>query len=530
MTPVEWTQKLAVPRRVGVAALVPWSLLAGLLLVLFYETLASMAQVWATSATYGHGFLIPPIAAYLVWRRRAALAACPIRPSPWGLAALAGAGLVWLAGDLATVNVLAQFGLVGMLQATVLAAFGWPVVRVALFPLAYLLLAVPFGDFVVPPLQTLTAIYTVDLLRLSGIPVYLEDWRFVIPGGAFLVAEACAGARYLLACLALGLLICELMFRRWWKRFVFFALALAVPIVANVVRAYGIVMLAHLSDFEIAVGVDHLIYGWLFLSFVTAILIVLALWLSDREAGPAPAAGASGAVEAGSSAPRGRLTGMVVLAALSLVVLRGYGAWAEVPGQAVGLSAPAQVGAWTRAKTGTPPWRGDFPGADAQGAWTYKHKDVTHGDRRRVILYVAAYTHDRRGAELVAARNSLLGDPDAWIERRGHAAVPEAKAGLGAWPVPAALRFRAPGAVAPRLVWYWYRIGDTLTTNPARAKLAMLRAKLLGGDTRAAVVALSPGDPANDPEGAPAALADFARVLDPAALLRSAGARERGEN
>ena len=512
MTPVDWTQKLARTRGAELAAPLAGLLLAGLVLALFHETLASMVRVWANSATYGHGFLIPPIAAYLAWRRRAVLAACPIRPALWGLAALAAAGGVWLVGEVAAVSVLAHFGLVGMLQATVLAAFGWPMTRAALVPLAYLLLAVPFGDFVVPPLQTLTAIYTVDLLRLSGIPVYLEDWRFVIPGGAFLVAEACAGVRYLLACLALGLLICDVLLRRWWARITFLALVIAVPIGANVLRAYGIVMLAHLSDFEIAVGVDHLIYGWLFLSFVTAILIVLALWLSGG-AGGAPAVTAAASAGQG---PRSRARGapVLLLAAAGLVLLRGYAAWAESPGAPVALAEPpVQVGAWQRSAE-PPAWRGDYPGADVQGAWTFVR------DGQRLTLFLAAYTHDRPGAELVAARNSLLGDPDAWVEHRGRAAaLSESANGLGSWPLPAALRFRAPGAVEPRVVWYWYRVGETLTTNPAQAKLLMLRAKLLGGDTRAAVVALSHPDA----EAAPALLTDFARHLAPGALFRAPG-------
>ena len=77
-------------------------------------------------------------------------------------------------------------------------------VRRILFPLAYLLFAVPLGDFLVGPLQDVTAVFTVWALQLTGIPVYLEGRFFYIPTGAFEVAEACSGIRYLIASLALG--------------------------------------------------------------------------------------------------------------------------------------------------------------------------------------------------------------------------------------------------------------------------------------------------------------------------------------
>lgn len=488
------TWQAAAARRPAVAA---WAVSVLAILGLFYETAWSLLQVWTTSATYGHGLLIVPIAVFLAWRRRQALARARVQPSAVGVAALAVAALVWLPAELAEVAVVQHLALVAMLQASVLAVLGWAVARILLFPLAYLLLAVPFGEFAVAPLQTLTAEYTVDLLRLSGIPVYMENWRLQIPGGAFLVAEACAGVRYLLACLALGFLFWDLLVHGWWRRLAILALAAAVPIVANVVRAYGIVMIAHLSDFQIAVDVDHVIYGGIFLSLVTLLLIALAIALRDIPA-HAPATGSAPDIASASDALTGADAGARVYAttlALAIALLlgaRAAGAWASLPPpgpHAVALEIPAQLGPWARVAAPAAGWTGDFPGADGQATWQYRDGD------RRVTVFAAYYAYERAGAELVSSTNSLLGDPDNDLQfvTRVPAA---AEAGL---PYARALRIAGPAQPEELVVWSWYLTSHGVTVDPLRTKLNLLTSKLLGRSTSGLKVAIAtPVEPDGD--------------------------------
>jgi exosortase/archaeosortase family protein len=199
----------------------------------------------------------------------------------------------------------------------------------------------------IEPLQWLTAQYTTELVRLSGVPVHLDGWFMTIPGGTFHVAEACAGVRYLLACLAFGLLVCDLFFRRAWKVVAYVALTFAVPVVANVLRAYGIVMLAHLSDFEIAVGVDHLIYGYVFLSLVTVILIGIALAMRDPEARRRDFTDALGEPEAKKPSVGGRRAVALVALLVLLGGVRGYAYTVAPPADGaseVDLLAPTSEG------------------------------------------------------------------------------------------------------------------------------------------------------------------------------------------
>src|SRR5262249_51201448 len=123
-----------------------------------------------------------------------------------------------------------------------------------------------------PPLMEQTANFTIGALRLSGIPVYREGLFFTVPSGSWSVVEACSGLRYLMASLTLGFLYAYLTYRTLYRRIAFIAPSIVVPLVASWIRAYMIVMIGHLSHMELAVGVDHLLYGWLFFGIVIAIL------------------------------------------------------------------------------------------------------------------------------------------------------------------------------------------------------------------------------------------------------------------
>jgi exosortase A len=242
------------------------------------ETTLSTLAIWLRSDTYAHGFLIFPISAYLIWTRRRELLRIQPKPSLLGLIVLAGLGFSWLLADSAEVLVASQYALVAMVPALVWAILGTHVGIAILFPLLFLLFAVPVGEFLLPPMMNFTADFTVAALRITGIPVFREGNFFSVPSGSWSVVEACSGLRYLIASLTLGCLFAYLTYRTVWRRVAFIALSIVVPIIANGFRAYLIVMIGHLSNNKLATGVDHVIYGWVFFGFV----MLLLFWVGSR--------------------------------------------------------------------------------------------------------------------------------------------------------------------------------------------------------------------------------------------------------
>src|SRR5690606_9218877 len=140
------------------------------------------------------------------------------------------------------------------------------------------------GDELVPALQMITAKISIILIEWSGIPAEIDGVFIDTPAGLFEVAEACSGVKFLVAMIALGALVCNLCFRSWWRRVLFMLLAIVVPIVANGVRAWGIIYIAQSRGVEFAAGVDHIVYGWICLAVVIAILLGLGWRFFDRAA------------------------------------------------------------------------------------------------------------------------------------------------------------------------------------------------------------------------------------------------------
>jgi len=266
----------------------PWiGIFAGLVILAatFRPEEAAAFSVWSTSTAYGHCFLILPIALWLLWERRAAAAAYPPQPVGWPVFAAPLLAAAWLAADWLGIMEGRQLALLGFVELLLLAVLGtrlWWALSPALL---YLVFLVPFGAFITPALQNFTAGFIDAGLDLLGVPHAMDTFQIEIPEGRFYVAEACAGLRFLIASIAFGALYAVTMFRGGWRRVAFIGVACVVPVIANGVRALGIVYAGHVIGSAEAAAADHVIYGWVFFS---AVILVLALaGLPFRQA-PAP--------------------------------------------------------------------------------------------------------------------------------------------------------------------------------------------------------------------------------------------------
>jgi exosortase A len=459
-----------------------------LVLAVFWSTTASMVDIWWRVETFTHGFLVIPAVLGFVWMRRAELAAIPVRPFPWALIPLAGAGLLWLLGELSSSLAPAQLAMVAMVPGAIAAVFGWRWVRALAFPLAFLFFAVPFGEFMVPTLIDLTADFTVAAIEASGVPIYREANNFVIPSGRWSVVEACSGIRYLIASVMLGSLYAWIVYRSPLRRAAFIGAAIAVPLVANWLRAYGIVMLGHLSDNRIATGVDHLIYGWLFFG----VLMFAMFWVGARwREEPAPADAGNGDAS-GPMAPMaaGRRPAIVHVLLVAAVIAVWPVAHASLlhgsdrnPLTDVTV-APAN--GWRAVEpTMVDGWRPDVDGAAREQVLTFAKEG------RQVTVYLALYRNQRQGSELVSSTNQLVyQDNERWmlVDRRSVVvsdAVGEHRANFGL--------IRGQGALVAAAGWYW--LGSTRTVSNAAAKIDLALDRLLmRGDTSAWVAIATPAD------------------------------------
>ena len=188
------------------------------LLALFYQTVLGIVHIWYNDTTYTHGFLILPISLWLIWQKRAHLAAFSPQPAAGLLVLVAGSLLIWALARLTGVLVIEQFAFVSVVITALVSILGWQVGQFLAFPLLFLFFAVPMGEDLVPPMMEFTATFTVEALKLTGIPVYRDGLWFSLPSGNWSVIEACSGVRYLIASVTLGVMYAYITYHTLWKR------------------------------------------------------------------------------------------------------------------------------------------------------------------------------------------------------------------------------------------------------------------------------------------------------------------------
>jgi exosortase A len=461
---------------------------------LYFATAASMVSIWNSSETFAHGYIILPISLALIWRQRAWFAQLPAQPWRPGLVLLACAGAAWLAARMGDVQVVMQYAFVTMFPLAALTLLGPRLAAKFTFPLLFLLFAVPFGEVFVNPLINYTADFTVWAVQATGIPVLRNGTRFELPTGSWSVVEACSGIRYLISSITLGCLYAYLTYRSNTKRAMFIGLAIVVPIVANWLRAYGIVMIGHTSGMTLATGVDHLVYGWLFFGLIMFIMFWIgSYWREDDLPLPARAA----AIPARGRAGAGLVPMAVAVVALSAV----WPAFALLNDRAnhnpqpVALAEPAvslQPAAFF------PDWKVDYLEPDARLERVYA---APQG--HAVQLQMLYYRNQNKQKGLISSVNRMAGEKSPYHEIAS--ALRTEDAGGRRLPLREAL-LDGPGGKL--VVWnvMWVD-GHYLASNVA-GKLRQAQGKLqFRGDDGALVAIATPAG--DNPDAARAALRAF---------------------
>jgi exosortase A len=242
-----------------------------------------MAHQWWNIDTYSHILLILPILAWLVWIRRDEVARFEAQGWwPGFLCCLLGLAICFV-GRSADINLIAQLGVILAFQGATFGILGLRVGLILAFPLAYMFFLVPFGDEIIPPLQYVTAEMATALTRFSGVETVADGIHIDTPAGLFIVAEECSGVKFLVAMVALGVLVAYSCFASWKRRMLFLLACVIVPIVANGIRAWATIFIAQYVGAEAAGSFDHIVYGWFFFGIVIALVLGVAWRWFERE-------------------------------------------------------------------------------------------------------------------------------------------------------------------------------------------------------------------------------------------------------
>jgi exosortase D (VPLPA-CTERM-specific) len=269
----------------------PWLVVAALaaaLFLVFDDGLAYVARQWQRDE-YSYGYIVPPITAWLVWRRLQTTPAAPAAGGCWS-----GVALVTVAAALA---LLARVGgmpsgvfyafliaLVGLF----VAAIGWRRTWTVLPALAYLVFALPLPQTLFIKLSTMLQMVSsqlgVALMRLFGVTVFLEGNVIDLGVYQLQVAEACSGLGYLFPLASFAYLVAYLYRGPLWQKALLLVSAIPITVIINSFRIGIVGVLVDAVGIGAAEGFIHAFEGYV-IFFVGAVLFLGEVWVMGRLSG-----------------------------------------------------------------------------------------------------------------------------------------------------------------------------------------------------------------------------------------------------
>lgn len=264
-------------------ALVRFLVLVALATYAFYPTLLQMFGIWQVDETFMHCHFIIPMTAYIVWEKRKQITWQHPTPALLPALLIIPMLLVWFSAYLTDVGLVSHLAQVVVFQLIIWHTIGNENARQLKFPLAFLVLLAPIGDFLTPFLQQVTADMSVELIKLASIPVYREGLYLHTSVSVFKVAEACSGLNFLISSVVLALLYGYLNFNRSYKTVLLLLFTIIVSIIANSIRAFLLIYIGEKSNMTMGFGEDHYYYGWLVFGLTIIFIFIVAERFKEQD-------------------------------------------------------------------------------------------------------------------------------------------------------------------------------------------------------------------------------------------------------
>ena len=233
------------------------------LTIAYSGTIYEISLEWSGNGVYSHGFLALLIAAYITYQNRGKVSNAMYRFNLTGLLAITAAGFLWLAAALINVQLVQVFSLFIIIVATLACLFGLQSLRALKIALLALLLVLPVWNFLQVPLQILSSEVTYAVLKLLDIPTLREGFRFSVPGGQFIIEEACSGLSFFLSSCLLSVLFVHFNHVLGINRLYFVLFAILLSLVSNWVRIVFVILVGYYTRMDHVIVQDHLTFGWI---------------------------------------------------------------------------------------------------------------------------------------------------------------------------------------------------------------------------------------------------------------------------
>ncbi len=248
--------------------------------ILFSNTIAKLVHDWSTNDNYSHGFLVPFIAAYMIWQKKDQLSQVQTGHCRVGFLTVFLGMCIFVVGNVGAELFIMRTAIVITIVGICLSYLGYRNTAVIAVPLLYLLFMIPLPAIIwnkiAFPLQLLAASLTENVVQMLGIPLLREGNVLHLPNTTLEVVDACSGLRSLTSLFALSAAASYMARLNLFSKWILFLSAVPIAIIVNIVRLTSTAYLALAIGPEAANGFLHDISG--FLSFAGAMVLLFGLY------------------------------------------------------------------------------------------------------------------------------------------------------------------------------------------------------------------------------------------------------------
>ncbi len=264
-------------------------------LALFYSQLKDLFALSLHNELYSHIILIPLVSGYFMFMQKDEIfkgtGYAPVAGIPFiavGIALyLTGARL---GGALNNIDYLSlmTFSALTIWVGGFIIFFGTRAFRAALFPLMFMLFAVPVPGVLMESFIHFLRVGSTGaanaILKLTGVPFAREGFCFYLPGLGVEVAEECSGIRSGISLVITSIVAGKLFLNTNSRRTVLVLLALPIAIVKNGMRIVTLSLLGAYVDKRVLSSSLHK-YGGIPFFLVGLLLLGTILWALRRTEG-----------------------------------------------------------------------------------------------------------------------------------------------------------------------------------------------------------------------------------------------------
>lgn len=252
-------------RREKCFRIVAWLLMLAAFASVYYPVFSELVRDWSSSDDNSHGFLVIPLAGYMLWQNRSTLSAQTVDGSWIGLLLALVSLFMFLFAKLGAVVSLLPVAMIMFIWSAVIFFYGFTIFRLCIFPLLFLLFMVPVPSQIYAaltnPLQFIVTKITVDIASMLGMIIYREGNVIHLPDMTFQVVQACSGLRSIMTMLTLGAIISYFTLRSPFMCLLLIAAGVPIAIAVNIFRVLSMVVAHNFFKLDLTEGVPHTILG-----------------------------------------------------------------------------------------------------------------------------------------------------------------------------------------------------------------------------------------------------------------------------